>query len=232
MLEATAEANNLAAVALAKDHYGSRMEEICGGNTPFMNPNTLEQRHNEVFVESLTTFHKSRKMGGKEFSEAYLERLQNEISESWEHFQAQNKSKNMFSLLGGPVVLLCWCVVCYIMSRIFEIVSITPIANLFFFFGTVSLALTIAYMFFRYGGTMPEFVIAMDSCAEFIWGFALDFSFKVMQNQVQNRTGLNFNNSTMNATGYNSTASTPAAGSFAARSPPFPARTSPQQKKS
>lgn len=46
-------------------------------------------------------------------------------------------------------MLLVWCVVCYIVSRIFEIVGIAAIANLFFLFGTISLAITIAYMFFR-----------------------------------------------------------------------------------
>jgi len=164
-------------------------------------------------------------MGGKEYSEAYLERLQEEILQSWEHFQAQNKSKNMFSLLGGPVILLCWCVLCYIVARVFDIVGITPIASLFMMFGTLSLMLTISYMFFRYSGTMPEFVTGMDAFAEFIWGFALDASFKLMQSQVQNRAGMNFNNGTMsnNSTsfGSNSTASTPTAGAFSNRTPPF-----------
>lgn len=74
----------------------SKMEVTCGGNTPFLNPNTLEKRHNDTLIDALEVFHRTRKMGGKEFSEFYLERLQEEIGQSWEHFQAQNKSKNMF----------------------------------------------------------------------------------------------------------------------------------------
>lgn len=155
MLEATAEANNLAAVASAKDYYMTKMEEICGGNTPFLNPNSLEQKHNQTFTESLEVFNKVRKMGGKEFSETYLEKLHEEIVQAWEHFQAQNKSKNMFSLLGGPAVLLMWCTVCYIMARIMDILALTPLANLFYMFGTLSLVVTIAYMFARYV-TLPN----------------------------------------------------------------------------
>ena len=150
MLEATAEANNLAAVASAKDYYMTKMEDVCGGNTPFMNPNSLEKKHNQVYAETLEVFTKVRKMGGKEFSESYLEKLYEEIAQAWEHFQAQNKSKNMFSLLGGPAVLLLWCTVCYIIQRILDIIGLSPLANLFYMFGTISLAVTIAYMFARY----------------------------------------------------------------------------------
>ncbi|KAL1430802.1 hypothetical protein MTO96_014667 [Rhipicephalus appendiculatus] len=38
MLEATAEANNLAAVATAKDKYTSGMEQLCGGDQPYLSP--------------------------------------------------------------------------------------------------------------------------------------------------------------------------------------------------
>lgn len=149
MLEATAEANNRAAVALARDHYSTSMEQICGGNMPFIHPKELEKRHNEVFASSIEVFEKTRKMGGREYSEAYLSELRDAIAEAWTHFDAQNNSKNVFSLLGAPAVLLCWTVVCFIISRIFEIIGIMIVSNLFMFFGTASLVLTITYMFFR-----------------------------------------------------------------------------------
>jgi len=41
MLEATAEANNLTAVAIIKDVYISAMEKICGGSQPSINPSHL-----------------------------------------------------------------------------------------------------------------------------------------------------------------------------------------------
>lgn len=149
MLEATAEANNRAAVALARDFYQSKMEGLVGGNTPYVNPKQLERKHEELTVSSVELFEKTRKMGGREYSESYLNELKSSIQESWTHFEAQNKSKNVFSLLGAPAVLLVWTVVCFIISRIFEIVGLVSISNLFMTFGTMSLCLTIAYMFFR-----------------------------------------------------------------------------------
>lgn len=149
MLEATAEANNLAAVALARDSYVSAMEELCGGSKPFINPKYLKERHDELRLEVIEGFQKVPKMGGKEFSEAYLDKLCLEIDQTFEHFEAQNKSKNMFSLLGTPAVLLVACVICFISSRVFEMVGLMPVANFFFLIGTTDLALTIMYMFCR-----------------------------------------------------------------------------------
>lgn len=96
MLEATAEANNLAAVATAKDSYLSSMEELCGGDRPYINPKTLEQDHTKFKAESIEGFDKTPKMGGKEYSQVYREKLLQEIDVAFEHFEAQNKSKNMF----------------------------------------------------------------------------------------------------------------------------------------
>lgn len=61
----------------------------------------------------------------------------------------------------------------------------------------------------RYGGTMPEFVAAVDGVAEKMYQIFLDFAFKTMQNAVEKRTGLQFvaGNSTSNAN--NSTSSAP-----------------------
>lgn len=47
MLEATAEANNLAAAAVARDVYSRSMEKLCGGEQPYMAPRELEQNHRE-----------------------------------------------------------------------------------------------------------------------------------------------------------------------------------------
>jgi atlastin len=96
MLEATAEANNLTAVASVKDSYISAMEEICGGDRPFMNPKSLETKHQGLRIEALEDFDRIPKMGGREFSQSYREKLEIELDQAFEHFEAQNKSKNMF----------------------------------------------------------------------------------------------------------------------------------------
>lgn len=48
MLLSTAEANNLAALATAKDYYLKAMEEVCGGNKPFLNTAHLEVEHGRI----------------------------------------------------------------------------------------------------------------------------------------------------------------------------------------
>lgn len=96
MLEATAEANNLTAVALIKDRYVLQMEEICGGNMPFVNPNSLEQRHGLIKDDCLDEFDRIPKMGGEEFSVAYRHKLNEELDQSFEYYALQNKAKNVF----------------------------------------------------------------------------------------------------------------------------------------
>ncbi len=72
------------------------MEEVCGGDRPFMNPKSLETKHHELLKEAVDGFDKIPKMGGKEFSESYREKLLIELDQAFDHFEAQNKSKNMF----------------------------------------------------------------------------------------------------------------------------------------
>lgn len=45
LFQATAEANNLAAVAGAKDVYAQLMESVCGGAKPYLGAGHLEAEH-------------------------------------------------------------------------------------------------------------------------------------------------------------------------------------------
>lgn len=96
MLEATAEANNLTAVALMKDKYSMEMEQICGGNQPYINPATLETKHQDLMKECLEEFDAIPKLGGAKFSDSYRTKLEEELQQSFEHFELQNKNKNIF----------------------------------------------------------------------------------------------------------------------------------------
>lgn len=74
-LQATAEANNLTAVAEAKDLYLHMMENVCGGTKPFLATAHLESEHNRCVESALRQFQNKRKMGGEEFSQIYMEKL-------------------------------------------------------------------------------------------------------------------------------------------------------------
>ena len=93
MLEATAEANNRAAVALARDFYQSRMEALVGGSNPYVDSKELEKKHIELLNLSIELFQKPIKIGGIQRSEAYLEELKNSIEAAWANFEVLNKFK-------------------------------------------------------------------------------------------------------------------------------------------
>jgi atlastin len=74
-LQATVEANNLAAVAAAKETYTALMEGVCGGTKPYLGTTHLEAEHQRIKEISLNQFTNKRKMGGQSFSESYKEKL-------------------------------------------------------------------------------------------------------------------------------------------------------------
>lgn len=87
MLEATSEANNLASLSEAKDHYISSMEAVCGGDKPYLSEAALEAQHGRVRDGAIEVFNGKRKMGGEEFSAKYRHQLEREIDESFENFK-------------------------------------------------------------------------------------------------------------------------------------------------
>lgn len=52
------------------------MEEICGGNKPYMNTDRLESEHLRIKDKAVAQFSSKRKMGGEEFSEQYKVKLE------------------------------------------------------------------------------------------------------------------------------------------------------------
>ena len=95
MLEATAEANNLTAVATVKDLYISHMEQLCGGSQPYINPTRLDNSHKDIKQQCLDYFDKIPKMGGDEFSANYRQKLEAELDSAFDNFTIQNKNKNV-----------------------------------------------------------------------------------------------------------------------------------------
>ncbi|KAH9418939.1 atlastin GTPase [Dermatophagoides pteronyssinus] len=199
MLEATAEANNLNAVAVVKDIYTNEMESICGGNQPYINPTTLEQRHADLLFKCMEEFDAIPKMGGAEYSVSYRERLEEELIQAFEHFAIQNKSKNVFGLFGTPLILLVACFICFMTARIIEVFGVQKIANIFVSIGTMDLAIFIVYVFGRYSGNYPSLVTIIDQFSEQLWLFLLDNLQSFIQSHtastITQATGLNVTSS-------------------------------------
>ncbi|XP_005104155.1 atlastin isoform X2 [Aplysia californica] len=169
MLQATAEANNLAAVANSKTLYTKLMEEICGGEKPYLNPEALHVEHTRCVERCIDLFHNTRKMGGPEFSQSFEDKLKEDITEAFENFSKHNESKNIFSAARTPAVLFTVVVAFYFMSGIVGVIGLETIGNLFNLVMLVFLLLLVTWFYLRYSGEHRNLSVAIDQLADMLW---------------------------------------------------------------
>src|SRR5690606_602318 len=165
MFEATVEANNLAALASAKELYVTEMKEVCGGKKSYVNPRILEEKHAMIRERALACFNNQPKMGGSEHSEPFIEQLKAQCEIIFDEFKAQNKAKDIFSIFGPSIIFFCWLLFCLIAARFFDLIGITMLANMFMLFSTASICLISFYLYCKQQGAYPDFVIALDEVA-------------------------------------------------------------------
>jgi len=183
MLQATAEANNLAALATAKDQYQRDMELICGGDTPYLSPHELESKSDICKHKAMTLFNATRKMGSDEFCKEFEERLMVEMDELFENFIKVNDSKNIFNAARTPAVFLVVIIVAYMISGFLNMIGLTSIASIFnFILGFALLAIGI-WAYVRFSGEIREIGCQLDNAAEWIWDeiFMTVYSFALQQ---------------------------------------------------
>ncbi|XP_017780386.1 PREDICTED: atlastin-like [Nicrophorus vespilloides] len=169
MLAATAEANNLSAVADAKDLYMALMEDVCGGNKPYLNTSLMDAEHRRIKDKALLQFVSKQKMGGEEFSEKYKLQLEKNLDEAFVQFKSHNESKNIFKAARTPAVFLAMAVICYILSGVFGLVGIYAVANLLNMLMGFSFFILCLWAYIRYSGDYREFGVTLDEIATFIW---------------------------------------------------------------
>ncbi|XP_014480380.1 PREDICTED: atlastin isoform X2 [Dinoponera quadriceps] len=169
MLVATAEANNLSAVAEAKDLYLQMMENICGGAKPFMATAHLESEHHHCVDSALRQFQNKRKMGGEEFSQIYMEKLIKDMDDAFLQFKAHNESKNIFKAARTPAVFFAIAVTMYILSGIFGLVGLYTIANVCNLIMGIGLLTLVLWAYIRYSGEFREIGTQIDDLASTIW---------------------------------------------------------------
>jgi len=169
MLQATAEANNLAALATAKDQYQRDMEQICGGDTPYLSPHELESKSDTFKYKALTLFAATRKMGSTDFCKEFESRLQEEMDELFENFIKLNDSKNVFNAVRTPAVFLVVIVIAYMLSGFFNMVGLASIASLFNIALGFALVAIVVWAYVRFSGEVREIGVQLDVAAEWIW---------------------------------------------------------------
>ncbi|KAL6421907.1 hypothetical protein ACFW04_010803 [Cataglyphis niger] len=169
MLVATAEANNLTAVAEAKDLYLHMMENVCGGGKPFLATAHLESEHHHCMDSALRQFQNKRKMGGEEFSQIYMEKLIKDMEDAFLQFKAHNESKNIFKAARTPAVFFAIAVTMYILSGIFGLVGLYTIANVCNLIMGIGLLTLVLWAYIRYSGEFREIGTQIDDLANKIW---------------------------------------------------------------
>lgn len=94
-LQMTAQVNNLQAMTASRDAYNSAMEKICGKDQPYLSSGKLQDHHNREKMSAIELFSRTPKMGGEQFSKAYLDKLEKEIERAFFRFAERNDQKAM-----------------------------------------------------------------------------------------------------------------------------------------
>jgi len=108
-------------------------------------------------------------MGGDEFSESYLIKLESDISDIFNQLKSQNESKNLFKSARTPAVLIAVMIFFYMVSGIFGLIglySLAGVANMLMGVAIITLA-TWAYV--RYSGSHDNIGQSIDQLANVLW---------------------------------------------------------------
>ncbi|XP_029450347.1 LOW QUALITY PROTEIN: atlastin-2 [Rhinatrema bivittatum] len=174
MLQATAEANNLAAVAGSKDTYSKSMEQICGGDKPYIAPSDLERKHQDLKESSIKQFRSVKKMGGEEFCRRYQNQLEAEIEEIYANFLKHNDGKNIFYAARTPATLFAVMFAMYIISGLTGFIGLNSIASLCNLIMGVALLSFCTWAYVKYSGEFREIGTIIDQVAETLWEQSLE----------------------------------------------------------
>ncbi|XP_073950070.1 atlastin-like [Choristoneura fumiferana] len=173
ILEATAEANNLSAVAEAREVYDVVMDEVCGGTKPYLPPRRLEEEHRRARDKALHAFHSKRKMGGDELSSSYETQLIKELEEQYQQLAAHNEGKNIFRLAGTPAVFAALALLGWLLAALGGAVGVQTVVAVGQAAALAALALLAIWAYSRLTGNMRDVGMQLDEVADTLREFAL-----------------------------------------------------------
>ncbi|KAJ0005258.1 hypothetical protein NQD34_011472 [Periophthalmus magnuspinnatus] len=163
------QANNLTAVAGAKDLYSKSMEQICGGDKPYVAPADLERCHEEFRDHSVRFFRSVKKMGGDEFCQRYQSQLEGELDEAYVNFSKHNDGKNIFYAARTPATLFAVMFVTYVVSGVTGFIGLSTLASLANMIMGLALLALCAWAYVKYSGEYREVGTLIDQVAETLW---------------------------------------------------------------
>lgn len=143
--------------------------QICGGDKPYLNPQSLEHEHIVLQGAAVKRFKEIPKMGGDEFSASYLQRLEDDLQSAFESFTRHNESKNFFNSFRTPAVLFVVIVFFYVISAFLELIGLMRYANFFALVMGFVILSVLTWGASRLTGSFREVGESIDDGANVIW---------------------------------------------------------------
>ncbi|XP_041037889.1 atlastin-2-like, partial [Carcharodon carcharias] len=166
ILEATAEANNRAAMSVAMDYYRNAMEGLCGGDKAYLQPSKLRERHQIYREAAVEKFRAIKKMGGTAVSTRFEDQLEADIEGMLDSYLKFNRSKNFFSIIRTPAAMLLLIISMHILSGILSLLGLGFLSFIFsFIIGICSLTL-MTWCYIRYTGFSPVLGEIIDTISD------------------------------------------------------------------
>nr|XP_026486702.1 atlastin-like [Vanessa tameamea] len=162
ILEATAQANNLSAVAEAREVYETLMEEVAGGAKPYLQPSLLQQEHRRARDKALHAFRSKKKMGGDAFSENYGEKLFKELEEQYEQYRLRNDDKNVLRRAGTALVLLALALAAWLLAAAAQALGLAALHSLASALALAAGAALLLWAYSRLTGNFGELAQMLD----------------------------------------------------------------------
>lgn len=183
ILQATAEANNRSAMSEASDVYKTLMEELCGGSKPYIQPARLEEENWKITNKALHAFDNKKKMGGEEMSEHFRKELVKELEELYTQLAAHNEGKNVYRILGTPIVFLTMMIVGYLLGVIGATLGLQTIVAGGQVVTMVAAAMLAVWGYTRMTGNMREIGMQLDEVASKIRSYVHHQAFDSVMTQ-------------------------------------------------
>merc|ERR1712215_625135 len=169
MLNVTIEANNVVSMAAAREVYEEKMEELVGGEKPYISPQEIEEHHFRVADLAMDEFDRMKKMGGEEYTSKYREQLREEIEETYHQYKAHNESKNIMNVAGTPLTLAFIWICLYLLSQVAALLFFGPVVAMAQYLQLATVITGSAWGLTKYSGKYPAVGVAVDGLTGRVW---------------------------------------------------------------
>ena len=143
--------------------------QLCGADKPYLSPEKLKDKHEEIKKTSLEEFRSKRKMGSSQISQTYEDELIRKIEEAYESFVKRNESKHILYAYRTPAVLSTIMVLSYLISTILDTLGIESLSQTAIFGLYIPLLLTLVWLYVKYSGDFREVGQFIDNVTSAIW---------------------------------------------------------------